>query len=414
MSNSKLDFDLLKRFVCGDAVAIRGRATLIPAGGDGDKVFPPTHAVDDRTKSPGAKYAFEDRRIDGQTVKCVLLDSVQSQANRIEEALQSLWDEGRIALPVIEVDLSKCAPEVGKVTSLTAPHRIADAILRDSFVDGKTLFRMSDLGRSFSDATPRNATSLFKVCPTALVFGLWDSTGPKGGLGSKFARALVSEIVGIGAQFGRKTQSRIDPLGIVKGAAEAVYVAKNRDEFWTLDASQAQQDKKGPLKAGSKSEGKVTDVNHSNIPPSIDDVAGGVSIDHAIHTAVLSLAGFRRLQFSEGPEEARTLLTALGLLGILAAEDRGHDLRSRCLLVPKAGENLKLEAVLKDGAVEPFSLDLSTAISLYDASVKALPAGLRFSTQPKKPLAVLTPSPKLAHLITKSRDLAAVGVEVDE
>jgi CRISPR-associated protein Csb1 len=192
-----LNADQLKELVTGDTVAIRGTATLEPAGGPGDKIFPPTHAVDDKNKKPGAKYAFETRRIDGQDKTCVLIDSVQSQANRMEEALQALWEDKKIALPVVSVDFSSVAPEVGHVTSLTAPHRIADALLRDSLYKGNdqnqdTLFRLSDIGKSFTDASTRDATSLFKVCPTGLVFGLWDSTGPKGGLGAKFQRALVA------------------------------------------------------------------------------------------------------------------------------------------------------------------------------------------------------------------------------
>ena len=91
-----LTHDLLKGLVEGDAVAIRGIAKLEPAGGPEDKVFPPTHSVrgkkdddlwrmrpDDRR---GIKYAFEKRRIKGVNVDCVLIDSVQSQANRMEEA----------------------------------------------------------------------------------------------------------------------------------------------------------------------------------------------------------------------------------------------------------------------------------------------------------------------------------------
>ena len=76
--------------------------------------------------------AFETRRIDGHDTTCVLIDSVQSQANRMEDALQALWADRRIALPVVSVDFSSIAPEVGRVTSLTAPHRIADALLRDA------------------------------------------------------------------------------------------------------------------------------------------------------------------------------------------------------------------------------------------------------------------------------------------
>ncbi|MCB9698539.1 MAG: type I-U CRISPR-associated protein Cas7, partial [Alphaproteobacteria bacterium] len=141
-----LDLVKLNRLVAGDAVAIRGVATLEPAGGPGDKVFPPTHAVEERNKNHGAKYAFEDRRIGGNNVHCVLLDSVQSQANRMEEALQALWDEKKVTLPVVSADFSAIAPEVGIVTSLSAPHRIADALLRDSLIaeDGREVpFRVS-------------------------------------------------------------------------------------------------------------------------------------------------------------------------------------------------------------------------------------------------------------------------------
>ncbi len=43
----------------GDTVAVRGTATLEPAGGPGDKIFPPTHAVEDKKPKPGAKYALD-------------------------------------------------------------------------------------------------------------------------------------------------------------------------------------------------------------------------------------------------------------------------------------------------------------------------------------------------------------------
>jgi len=60
-----------------------------PTGGLGDKVFPPTYE--------GGKYAME-KRIDpatGEERQCVLLDSVQSQANRMELALLEIPDRGR-------------------------------------------------------------------------------------------------------------------------------------------------------------------------------------------------------------------------------------------------------------------------------------------------------------------------------
>lgn len=410
-TTERLTFSTLREMCTSTTVAIRGFAELEPAGGPGDKVFPPSHSVDKNVRDSGGKYAFETRRISGREVRCVLLDSVQSQANRMEEALQALWADKRIALPVIAVDLRAVAPDVGTVTSLTAPHRVADAILRDSFQDDK-LFRLSDLGRSFADATAKNATPLFRVCPTGLVFGLWDSTGPKGGLGSKFARALVSEIVGIDAVPGAKTASRIDPTGIVTKAAE-ILVAASSDERWTHDPSLAKQDKGKPIKLG---DGRVSEVNHSNVPPTIEHLAGGVTIEHASHVAVLSLAALRKLSFGSSEDDlaARTVLAALGLVAILAAESRGHDLRSRCLLVPREGRSLRLESIGRDGTRTPVGLDLESALALYTETVQRLPPALSETFKAGEPIATLTPSPKLAHLITRSRELAAAGADLGE
>jgi CRISPR-associated protein Csb1 len=400
----------LQELMAGDAVAIRGRAILEPAGGSGDKVYPPSHMIEKNAREPGAKYASETRIINGARTECVLLDSVQSQANRMEEALQALWADKRIALPVIAVDFTADAPDVGIVTSLSAPHRVADALLRDSLHEGK-LFRLSEIGKSFTDATAKNATPLFRVCPTGLVFGIWDSTGPKGGLGSKFARALVSEIVGVGVAFGSKTSSRIDPTGIVTKAADVLQAA-DANEGWTHDPKLAAKDSKGvPLRKG---DGKVSEVNHSNVPPTIDELGGGVTLDHAMHTVVLSLACLRKLSFGTDDVAARTVLAALGVLAVLAAEGRGHDLRSRCLLVPRAGHALKLEAVKRDGSTEALSVDLTTAIAIYADAVNALPDTLRFTSKPGEPLATLTPSPKLVHLVKKSRELAATGLEIED
>ncbi len=52
-----LNLDVLKKAVEGPACAFRCRTRLQPAGGQGDKVFPPTYA--------GAVYAVEQRRLPG-------------------------------------------------------------------------------------------------------------------------------------------------------------------------------------------------------------------------------------------------------------------------------------------------------------------------------------------------------------
>src|SRR5947209_4788219 len=105
-----MNYDTLHKAVSGTAAALRSRTKLQPAGGEGDKVFPPTYA--------GAVYAREERQIDGKKVPCVLLDSVQAQANRLEEALQRALDAGSLKnVPVLNVDFTGLGllDEVGRV-----------------------------------------------------------------------------------------------------------------------------------------------------------------------------------------------------------------------------------------------------------------------------------------------------------
>ena len=205
-----LSLDHIRDALAGNAAAFCSVTDYQPAGGPGDKVFPPTYE--------GGSYATEARYIDGEEVPCVLLDSVQSQANRMEMALLEQWEAGRAPLPVITVDFSgDDLPKPFRVTSLEAPHRIADALLRDSELEG-VMFRQSGPGRQLDTVDVRNAAALFELCPTALIFGMWDSTGPRGGSGVKFQRALVSEIVGLHAKQGRRTSSRLDPAQILRSA----------------------------------------------------------------------------------------------------------------------------------------------------------------------------------------------------
>ena len=385
-----MNYNTLHKAISGTAAAIRSRTKLQPAGGAGDKVFPPTYA--------GAVYAKEERQINGMKVPCVLLDSVQAQANRLEEALQRALDSGALRdVPVLNVDFTGLGllDEVGRVSSLEAPHRIADAILRDSLHEGQP-FRKSELGKSLDQASLQNSTPLYRLCPTALIFGLWDSTGPKGGLGAKFQRALVSEIIGVNAEIGVKTSSRIDPLGM-RAAAKVI---KKADGSYEL--------------AGEKAKDGVSpsEVNHGNIPPDITKPggAGGATLDYAEQTIVLSLPALRKLRFpvdgktsAERDAAARTVLAALALTASALAAESGFDLRSRCLLWPT--DAMKWELLETPGkAPTEFTLTAEAAIKLLEESVAAAEKlGLVWHKRPVR----LTPSPNLVALLKRSQDIAA-------
>lgn len=403
----ELSFDRLKAAVAGSAAAFRCRRRLQPAGGPGDKVFPPTFA--------GAVYAIEQRRIPGRAepVMCVLLDSVQSQANRMELALQESVDAERLAMPLVVVDFSEHDPTgdleadadagrfldtVGRITTLQAPHRVADAILRDSELDG-TLFRKSEKGNALNRVSFENATPLFELCPTALIFGMWDSTGPKGGLGPKFERAMVSEIVGVGAEVGDLRRGvRRDPLEI----SANVKVLANDDRSVRKIAEGKEKNAVQP-----------SALNHSSVPfpkqreaKTENNYYDGVTIDYAEQITTLSLIALRRLRFpvdevttAEADIAARTILAALGLAAATLAFESGVGLRSRCLLWPEAP--MTWEILDRPGQdPESFLLTAPGALELLKAAVyRARAAGLPWAEHP----IVLQPSAALVELVRRSQ-----------
>jgi CRISPR-associated protein Csb1 len=168
--------------------------------------------------------------------------------------------------------------------------------MRDSELRG-TRLKDTNEGKSLIEAKPHNARAVYELSPTALLFGAWNSTGEGRGIGAKFPRCVVSEIIGVGVATeqqislrtgeisdrpsGQRTGSRIDPLGI----RSAVKVYKLPSGDWSLDAP----DKKAKAL-------RPSEINHSNIAPSVTQL--GVSVDYAHHNFVLSFAALRRLRFT--------------------------------------------------------------------------------------------------------------------
>ncbi len=399
-----MDYATLARAVENEA-ALRRRQTLQPVGGKGDKIFPPTYPEERRGQGP--RHVFERRRLNGREAWCVLVDSVQSQANRLEEALLAALREGVIALPYVTVDF-RAAQLAGitEITSLDAPHRVYDAILRDSLLDGQP-FMKSALGVRLAEAKPGDATALLEASPTALLFGAWHSTGEGGGLGAKFPRCLVSEIVAIDVPVedgptdprtgevevrtsGRRTGSRIDPLGVLR----RVEVFKGPDG-WDVLKERAGKNAK---------QVRPSEINHGNIAPTVQPL--GVTCDHAEHTAVLSFAGLRRLGFGGGARDAagRALLAALGIVALTEQDARGYALRSRCDLVCEG--RASLERVRADGTFDRIDIDRDAACALYAAALEAARAeGLQFPAEPVR----LTPQDKLVEIVRRSQRLALEG-----
>jgi CRISPR-associated protein Csb1 len=396
MNTNELCSQLLSA-CAGGMSALRTVVRLAPAGGDGDKVAPPTHE--------GGKYAFETRVVDGRAdVKTVLLDSVQSQANRFEAVLLSAVRAGDITIPLLQVDI----PGRETLTSLSVPHRVHDAIFRDSKYKG-VRFRESEIGKQMVAARTWNATGMFQLCPTAVLLGTWDSQANAGVNSAKFARCLVSEIIGFDAVLGVKSSSRIDPLGI-KAMPGTIYESK--DEQWTLDASKAVQTKgKAQL---YKSKGTPSEINHGNIPPTLTNPetgAGGVTFREAKQTAVLSFTQIRKLRFPVGGKEnadtdvaGRAVIAALGVLAIALQIEDGYQLRSRCQLIPTSEPEFEwLGAIASETKKEKISAK-TAAEALHELYLKAKEKGLAWQETPL----TLEPEEKLVKLVEISDQATAV------
>jgi CRISPR-associated protein Csb1 len=325
------------------------------------------------------------------------LDSVQSQANRLEELLLEAVYQKEIPIPRLEAFIDG----YGTISSLEAPHRAFDAIFRDCQIDGIP-FRKSKVGQKLIISGPKNASAMFGYCPNALLFGSWDSTSGEGNHGIKLERCITSEIIGWDATKGVATSSRLDPLQIRKGID--IYARKGGG--WTVDEERAEKDNSGkPMLHKKKT---TAGINHSNYPPQIDEK--GVSISKAEQTSVLSLIHLRRLKFpgddkrNSIPERdliGRTVLACMGLYCLSAQVDSGYDLRSRCVLIPSEYPEFEIIGrTLEERKRIKFETD-ELVQALKEAIEEAKEIGLPWEEEPTQ----LKPSEDLQFLIQKSKEM---------
>lgn len=313
----------------------------------------------------------------------VYSSTASSRKRTVEDGLLQAARDRTLQPPYVYVNFRNAnLTRLTEVTSLDAPHRVYDAILRDSLL-GTQPFMKSELGLRLVAATPEDATALFETSPTALLFGAWHSTGEGGGFGAKFARCLTSEIVALDvpvdevtdARTGemtprtaaRRTGSRIDPLGVLR----KVEVFKGA-QGWDTTKDKAG---KGAVKV------RPSEINHGNVAPSVQEL--GITCDYAEHTFVLSFAALRRLSFGsdERSAAARTLLAALGLVAFAEQDARGYSLRSRCELVCEG--KAPLELVHPDGSTTAVAIDRAGAAALYaDARRAAVADGFGLAMSP--------------------------------
>lgn len=380
----------------GDNAAIRIVATYEPIGGKGAKIFPPTYAPPkDAPRDAKPAHLVESRYRNGEPIRVVLVDAVQSQANRCEEALLAEARSGGVALPYLNLDLGPNPPGwmVADIPSLRAPHRWADAYFRDAVYPDGTRFAKSDLWSELRSANGSRARALFAQVPTDLIYGFWDSHQ---GRGTRLARSYSSEMIGTNPQLGERGAVRADPLNLPK---QKVFVLEKDKINWQptqLDKNWKPMD--------------LAEIGHGMVPDYTKE--RGAAVDTIERVATISLVGLAALSFpgADGTRTvsvdraARVVLASLALLGDrLAFGGAGIVLRSGCELLLV---NERIEFVARGSSTTAFELDPGGARKLAEQAIAASSkAGLAWG-QPVN----LRPSPDLQTIIDKA---GAVAEDVD-
>jgi CRISPR-associated protein Csb1 len=381
---------------------IRYSVDFSTANPDG-MVCPPTYAASKRGDPP--YIAFRRAFVDGQPREVVVLDSPQSQSNRVELALLEARRAGRIAYPDIEIVFPAASREpVYSVLQLS--HRVYDAVMRACSLAGKPFFE-SDIGRAILEARPASATSLFQHAPITLMLGAWDSNGGGGPLSAKIPRLLTSEIIGLDATRADISSTKFDPMDIRANVAELVP---------TNNAVLRFEIKGDAGKAGKEKGKRPSEFGFGSVPATA--VPRAAVISGAMQTSVLSCSGLRNLSFpaNDGAvdrarnQAGRAALAALALYGLVAQNEAGYLLRSRCELLPRdAGRLEVIGRTLQD--IQLAKLDTGTAQKLLaDARAHARVFGLDFRLE----VLQLQADDRLQELVRRSRDAAARGEAGEE
>jgi len=162
---------------------------------------------------------------------------------------------------VIDVDFTEHFPDIQRFPASKLPTASPTPFLprlRLMKTTERRRFRDAPDGKSFTPMpTLANATSLFGICPTALVFGMWEFHRAEGRWWREVLRVwLFPKSSGSTWKSAARQSSRIDPLQIQKDSG-LIYEAQGGG--WTLDPAKAGKDKSGkPVKLGK--EGKPSEA----------------------------------------------------------------------------------------------------------------------------------------------------------
>ena len=349
----------------GGASVLTSVTPLEPAAGPHASVAP-AKFLEGKGRTAKPVFAYERRFWDGEAVTAVLIDSKQSQSNRLEAAVSAaIADQDPVLARTPRIELRF---EDGQVYSdIDLPHRAFDGQIRAGTINGEPATAVQEY-RELRNATVADARPLLERSPITLLLGGWD--GSRKTHAGRYRSLLVGEIIGILSDQGRDPEvnqskrggARIDPLGarIQLDQAEREAIA---------DVQKSELSDKAYTNSYGK-DGKSSSLGLGGIPPSLEQL-GGVTCRAIIRSHVLSFAALRALRFDsptpEGDVACRALLAALALNG-LARSDAELLLRANCDLVEAGPAVVTLDK--RYGQKENFEpLSIEQAQELLSAAI---------------------------------------------
>lgn len=311
-------------------VALVLKEFLEPVDGDGGVIFPPTYA--------GIRYNI-DTLTDG--TKVATLDSVGAQANRMEPIFKRERDGSakhpEIAALVPQIDIAYGNEK--HVSLFEAGHRLGDAIVRSSTIG-------AEVNTAFEKfLATHNATTLAKIGPTSLVFGVWDSRETQ----AKLPRLVNAVIRAHDVSELQRSAQYFPPVDYSK-----------LDVFSDKDKEKAEGDPKNP----SAKRGYVA-------VPAVGAHGGIVAKGEIVRTVTVNLVALRRLR---GEDDQALQRYILGLALVAACEPLDGFLRAGCLLVQKP-DGQSWQAVHRTGERDPIALDAEAALGAAKAATAAFGKG---------------------------------------
>jgi CRISPR-associated protein Csb1 len=313
------------------------REHMMPAEGADGVVFPATFA-------PGSGFPGGyniDRFGDGKDKNVCLIDSVGSQANRIEPLF--MREKYRRLVPQIVVKAGE-----REVNLLEAGHRAGDALFRCSSLQ-------EDFRQAFCAELAGNCEPLARIAPTSLVFGVWDSRETQ----SKRPRLIASAIWAFNVRELTRGAVYVPPLDYAE-----------LDVFSEEDKAKAEGDNKSPL------------AKRGFVHNPASGSHGGVIADGGIRRdATLGLAALRHIHADN--DAGRTLVLRRYILGLslvaFTATGDGY-IRQGCTLVlnPEPANDQRpreFAEVYSDGRRVPCNINHQEALDYAVSAAEAFHVG---------------------------------------